>query len=72
MKEHEKLKKKRAITDLEAPNGSRDIPFHCQEFGPRWISPFCRFSASFSFRYDVTDAMFQDNEKVKMQYLRSL
>ena len=23
----------------------------------RWISPFCRFSASFSLRYDVTDAM---------------
>ena len=31
MKEHEKFKK-RAITDLNAPNGSRDIPFQSQEF----------------------------------------
>ena len=32
MKEREKWKKKRAITDLKAPNGSRDIPFQSQEF----------------------------------------
>ena len=38
----------------------------------RWTSPFCRFSASFSLKYDVTDAMLQDNEKIKVQYLRSL
>ena len=38
----------------------------------RWTSPFCRFSASFSIRYDVTDAILQDNEKMKVQYLRSL
>ena len=38
----------------------------------RWTSPFCRFSASFSIKYDVTDAMLQDNEKLKVQYLRSL
>ena len=38
----------------------------------RLTSPFCRFSASFSFKYDVTDAMLQDNEKMKVQYLRSL
>ena len=31
MKECEKCKK-RAITDLNAPNGSRDIPFQSQEF----------------------------------------
>ena len=31
MKEHKKCKK-RAITDLNAPNGSRDIPFQIQEF----------------------------------------
>ena len=30
------------------------------------------FSASFSLEYDVTDAMLQDNEKMKVQYLRSL
>ena len=38
----------------------------------RWISPFCRFPASFSIKYDVTDAIMQDNEKMKVQYLRSL
>ena len=32
MKEREKCKKKRAITDVNAPNGSRDIPFQSQEF----------------------------------------
>ena len=32
MKEREKGKKKRAITDLSAPNGSLDVPFQSQEF----------------------------------------
>ena len=31
----------------------------------RWTSPFCRFSPSFSLKYDVTDAILQDNEKWK-------
>ena len=31
MKKHEKMKKTRAITDLNAPNGSRDIPFQIQQ-----------------------------------------
>ena len=35
-------------------------------------SPFCRFSASFSRKYDVTDAIRQDNGKMKLQYLISL
>ena len=30
-------------------------------------SPFCRFSASFSLKYDVTDAMLQDNESAISQ-----
>ena len=38
----------------------------------RWTSPFCRFSASLSLKYDVTDAVLQDNEKMKVQYFRSL
>ena len=38
----------------------------------RWTSQFCRFSASFSIKYDVTDAILQDNRKMKVQYLRSL
>ena len=32
MKQREKWKKKWAITDLNAPNGSRDIPLQSQEF----------------------------------------
>ena len=32
MKEREKCKKERAITDLNAPNESQDIPFQSQEF----------------------------------------
>ena len=38
----------------------------------RWASPFCRFSAPFSLKYDVTNAMLQDNENMKVQCLRSL
>ena len=38
----------------------------------RGTSPFCRFSASFSLKYDVTDAMQQDNEKMKVQHLSNL
>ena len=38
----------------------------------RWISPFYRFSASFSIKYDVTYTILQDNEKMKVQYLKSL
>ena len=38
----------------------------------RWALPFCRFLASFSLKYDVTDAILQDIEKMKVQYLRSL
>ena len=38
----------------------------------RRTSSFCRLSASFSLKYDVTDEMLQGNEKMKVQYLRSL
>ena len=41
------------------------------EVWARWTSPFCRFSASFSNKYDVTDAILQDNDKMKVQYVRS-
>ena len=64
--------KKRAITHLNAPNGSRDISFQSQKFGQDGYRHFYRFSASFSIKYDVTDAILQDNEKMKVQYLRSL
>ena len=35
------------------------------------MSLFCWFSASFSLKYDVTDAILQDNEKMKVKYLKS-
>ena len=38
----------------------------------RWTSPFCRFSAPFPRKYDLTDAMLECNEKMKVQNLRSL
>ena len=69
MKEREKCNK----TSHHRPQcakGSRDIPF--QSHWARSTSPFCRFSASFSIKYDVTDAILQRNEKMKVQYLRSL
>ena len=37
-----------------------------------WTSPFRRFSASSSLKYDVTDAMLPGNDKLKVQCLRSL
>ena len=39
--------------------------FYFKGIWARWTAPFCRFSASFSPKYDVTDAMLQDNEKWK-------
>ena len=65
------MKKKWAIADLNAPNGSRDIPFQLGIW-TRWTSPFCRFLASFSLKYDVTDAILQDIEKMKVEYLKTL
>ena len=38
----------------------------------RWTSPFCRILASFAIKCDVIDAILEDNEKIKVQYLRSL
>ena len=61
-----KKKLSRAITDLNAPNGSRDIPFQSQEFRQDGHRHFVGFSASFSLKYDVTDAMLQDNEKMEV------
>ena len=47
MKEREKCRKKRAITDLNAPNGSRDIPFQSQEFGQDGHRHFVAFEPHF-------------------------
>ena len=37
-----------------------------------WTSPFCGLLASFLLKYDVTDAMLEDIEKMKVQYLMNL
>ena len=48
MKEREKnTKKKRAIADLNAPNGSRDIPFQSQEFEQAGRRHFVGFQPHF-------------------------
>ena len=47
MKEREKCQKKRAITDLNAPNGSQDIPFQSQEFGQDGHRHFVGFQPHF-------------------------
>ena len=39
--------KKLAITDLNAPNGSRDIPFRTQEFGKDGHRHFVGFQPHF-------------------------
>ena len=71
MKEREKCKKTSHHRSQCAKWFSRDS-ISKSGIWARWTSPFCRFSASFSIKYDVTDAILQDNEKLKVQYLRSL
>ena len=48
--------------------------FKVRNLGKMYIAILqnCRFSASFSLKYDVTDAILHDNEKMKVEYLRSL
>ena len=50
--------KKKAITDLNVPDGSRDIPFQCQKIEQDGHRHFPS-----SFLLDVTNAMLQDNKK---------
>ena len=66
------MQKKRAITDLNASNGSRDIPFQSQEFEQYGRPHLVSLLASIPLKYDVTDAMLQDIEKIKVKYLMSL
>ena len=62
MKEREKCKKW-AFTDLNVPNGSRDISFQGQEFEQDRSRHFEGFWASFSQKCDVTDAILQETIK---------
>ena len=65
-------KKKRVITDLNAPYGSRDIPFQSQEFGQDGHRHFVGFQPHFHFNMTLETQSCKDNEKIKVQYLRSL
>ena len=60
--------KQRAITDLNAPNGSRDIPFQSQEFGQDGYRHFVGFQPH--FHLNMTQCC--KTMKMKVQYLRSL
>ena len=71
MKEREKCKRT-SHHRLQFAKWFSRYPISKSGIWARWTSPFCRFSASFSLKYDVTDAMLQDNKKMKVQYLRSL
>ena len=72
MKNAKKTKQRAIIIDLNAPNGSRNIPFQSQEFEQYGRLHFVDFLASIPLKYDVTDAMLQDIEKMKVQNLMSL
>ena len=72
MKEREKFKKKTSHHRPQCAKWFSRYSISKSGIWARWTLPFCRFSASFSIKYDVTDALLQDNEKMKVQYLRSL
>ena len=71
MKEREKCKKNEPSTTSMHQMVLEIFHFKVRNLGKMDIA-ICRFSASFSLKYDVTDAILQDNEKMKVEYLRSL
>ena len=64
--------KKRAITDLNAPNGSRDISFQSQEFGQDGHRHFVGFQPHFHLNMTSQTQYFKKMKKMKVEYLRSL
>ena len=72
MKEREKCKKNELSPTSMCQMVLEVFHFKVRNLGKIRTLPFCRFSASFSIKYDVTDAILQDNKKMKVQYLRSL
>ena len=69
MKEREKCRK-----NEPSPTSMHQMVLEIFHFKVKNLSKtlrLCRFSTSFSLKHDVTDAMLQDNEKMKVQYLRS-
>ena len=72
MKEREKRKKKTSYHRPQCAKWFSRYFISKSGIWARWTSPFSRFSASFSLKYDLTDAILQDNEKMKVEYLRNL
>ena len=64
MKEHEKCRK-RAITDLNAPNGSRDISFQSQKFGQDGHRHFVGFQPHFHLNMTSQTQYFKTMKKWK-------
>ena len=65
------MKKKRAITDLNVPNGHGDIPSQTQEFEQDGRLHFVGFQPLFHVNM-TSQTQRQNNEKLKVQNLRSL
>ena len=53
------MEKKRATTDLMAPNGSRDITFQSEDSEQDGHRHFIGFSALFLCKDDVTDTSYK-------------
>ena len=66
------MQKKRAITDFNAPNGSRDIPFQSQEFGQDGHRHFVGFQPHFHLNMTSQTQCCKTTKKMKVQYLNSL
>ena len=71
MKEREKCKKNEPSQTSMRPMVLEIFHFKVRNLSNMDIA-ICRFLASFSLKYDVTDAMLQDIGKMKVQYLMSL
>ena len=71
MKEREKCKKKTSHHPPQCAKWFSRNSISKSGTWATWTSPFCRFSASFSIKYDVTYGYLQDIEIMKVQYLRS-
>ena len=66
------MKKKLALTDLNAPNGSRDISFQSQEFEQDGSCHFEGFQPHFHINMTSQTQSCKTMKKIKMRYLRSL
>ena len=59
--------KKRAITDLNAPSGSRDIPFQSQELGQDGYHHFGGFQPYFQLNMTSQTSYLSENEAKNLQ-----